>query len=850
MFHLPVRNGTYVIPVRSNGKFLPVLTALTGNATKGNVPSSVPHLKSEINEGTKGSIAQQQVLLLPVLMDARMFQATPAHSQGFGSGVRERPRGVRDVAICFTARGMQMCVRTDLFAGKVTALARSLKEKDKRARKLWLRRKYKMHHKSSRSWKDDLKEIFWPSRPENKPLPPSSKYTIDILTFRNLSLWRSIRWERVAYATGLGSDATAADKLKQMLQTSPEKNVTTQAVKDILFLHELLELTNWTTDTKWDAFEKGLSMLVTRETTAEPLMRDRQNIEPDWGPKINSPQVLVPKKSERTPAFDKNSDTKKDSPYSDLLKVNTFKHTATKKGNYNSKRQSIGSSVYGTESDWKDARGRKLGYYKFYARPHHPDGQGVPDMWLRNQSITYANRNNVRYKKRYTRSQIDTVVPPWIRPHEIVAIYENMILFNTTSRRLSLFAQAVRFGTLKSEYGWKLLTLGFNMFSNKTHIMEGEMKAVINKLPGFANGTQFQAVMNSMIVYDLLILNGTSDYDSWMKLEWQRFTITLVPSFSRKVQSLLSMSGSLKLIGEWYIVQLSELIMMKLTMLSLNASYTKDIDALLSKNPDVGVTPQFIESQKDFLKNSGVSLKILQSVYDSDLSSKMFSSLIYVNNSDGSCVEPAKNIPPISLTNMNNTEALAEDVDAILYRVEEISNTQIGDICTKELFLLKLLTMTPYDEAEVAWRDIIVMKWTNMTDMEGAAREAFSPATEVALRLYTGLNESAVNNLIKKELKSFVPTDNVTEQAEAAMHDKLINVTKNFPFQARNVYSMNTYPMQAAGPTEMSIQGEIVDSVTTGKFSTGDIIGGSQQGLAATSTVDAIDDSTGTPASQ
>ncbi|KAL3194042.1 hypothetical protein MRX96_001949 [Rhipicephalus microplus] len=447
MFHLPVRNGTYVIPVRSNGKFLPVLTALTGNATKGNVPASVPHLKSEINEGTKGSIAQQQVLLLPVLMDARMFQATPAHSQGFGSGVRERPRGVRDVAICFTARGMQMCVRTDLSAGRVTALARSLKEKDKRARKVWLRRKYKMHHKSSRSWKDDLKEIFWPSRPENKPLPPSSKYTIDILTFRNLSLWRSIRWERVAYATGLGSDATAADKLKQMLQTSPEKNVTTQAVKDILFLHELLELTNWTTDTKWDAFEKGLSMLVTRETTAEPLMRDRQNIEPDWGPKINSPQ-------------------------------------------------------------------------------------------------------------------------------------------------------AVRFGTLKSEYGWKLLTLGFNMFSNKTHITEGEMKAVINKLPGFANGTQFQAVMNSMIVYDLLILNGTSDYDSWMKLEWQRFTITLVPSFSRKVQSLLSMSGSLKLIGEWYIVQLSELIMMKLTMLSLNASYTKDIDALLSKNPDVGVTPQFIESQK------------------------------------------------------------------------------------------------------------------------------------------------------------------------------------------------------------------------------------------------------------
>ncbi|KAL1484137.1 hypothetical protein MTO96_011708 [Rhipicephalus appendiculatus] len=429
-------------------------------------------------------------------------------------------------------------------------------------------------------------------------------------------------------------------------------------------------------------------------------------------------------------------------------------------------------------------------------------------------------------------------------------ILENMKLFNTSSKRLVLFAQTVRLATLQSEYGWKLLTLGFNMFMNKTRITEEEMKDVIGKLPGPTNGTQFQEVINSMIVYDLLMFNGTSEYDSWMRMEWQRFTIMSIPGFSREVQSLLYNAGKLKPLDDWYVVQLTELIMMKLTMLSLNASSAKDIDTLLSSNLDVGVTPEFLKAQKDFLKKNKVSPKILEGVYYSDLSSKMFSSLIYVNDSYGSCVEPAENLPHISPKNVNNTEALAKDVDAIIDKVKESNNTNIGEICLKELFLLKLLTMSNYDEVEVAWRDITVMKWANMSDMEGAAGAAFAPNTYLALRLYILLNESTILELVEQELKLFVQTDNVTKQAEEAMHEKLIKVAESGTIQASEFDSMYSSPMPAANRRAMSARDEIVEPITTEKVSTVETTHGSPQGVAATSTVDAGDATAGTPASQ
>lgn len=145
-----MRNGSYVIPVRANGKFLPVLTILTENGTKANVQRLVPHVKTEV---TKRTEPQKQVILVPVLIDARMFQAVLSHSRGFGSVVDERPRDVQDVIFCFTARGTQMCVRTDLFARRVTALARRLKERGKKRRKLRLRKKGRRHRKMFRSSK-------------------------------------------------------------------------------------------------------------------------------------------------------------------------------------------------------------------------------------------------------------------------------------------------------------------------------------------------------------------------------------------------------------------------------------------------------------------------------------------------------------------------------------------------------------------------------------------------------------------------------------------------------------------------------------------------------------------------
>ncbi|KAH7972842.1 hypothetical protein HPB52_017919 [Rhipicephalus sanguineus] len=311
---------------------------------------------------------------------------------------------------------------------------------------------------------------------------------MDIFTFKNLTLWRNLRWERVVNVTGLGTDVSASDKLKQMLQNPPEKNVTAQAVNDILLLHELLDLTSWATDKKWKSFEKGCQLLVTRETASESPMRDRQITESGWGPGIDPPNILLPTQSEKASAVDMNSDEVKKNPDWNLLKT-------------------------------------------------------------------------------------------------------------------------VSLATSQSEHGWKLLTLGFNMFSKKTHITEKEMIDVIAKLPGPTFGIHFQETINSMIVYDLVMFNGTSDYEAWMRMQWRRFTIIAAPAFSQEVQNQLSIAESLKPMDDLYVVQLDQLIIMKLSMLSLNASYSADIDALLSKNLDVGVTSEFLKEQKDFLSKNNVSAK-------------------------------------------------------------------------------------------------------------------------------------------------------------------------------------------------------------------------------------------------
>ncbi|KAL3194039.1 hypothetical protein MRX96_001946 [Rhipicephalus microplus] len=135
--------------------------------------------------------------------------------------------------------------------------------------------------------------MFLPNKSETKPLHPSLKNSIDAITFENLFMWRSVRWERVVNATGLGTDANASDKLKQALQKPYEKNITAQAVQDILLLRELLDLTNWTTDKKWKAFRKGCQLLVTRETTAKLAIQDRQIMVSGWGPGIDPPKFIV-----------------------------------------------------------------------------------------------------------------------------------------------------------------------------------------------------------------------------------------------------------------------------------------------------------------------------------------------------------------------------------------------------------------------------------------------------------------------------------------------------------------------------------------------------------------------------
>ncbi|KAL1484135.1 hypothetical protein MTO96_011706 [Rhipicephalus appendiculatus] len=487
-----------------------------------------------------------------------------------------------------------------------------------------------------------------------------------------------------------------------------------------------------------------------------------------------------------------NSNELKNNPDWDLLNVDKFKHTATNKGKSMSERRTSRTSVYGTKTKWKEDTGKMPDVHDIYALAKHGDGRGGHDIRLSSRSTVYANRYNVRYKKLEARSLDFFEDPPWLGLGALNKIYENMKLFNSSSKRLLLFAQVVSLGTQQSEYGWKLLTLGFDMFRNKTHITEKEMKDVIGRLPGPTYEIAFQVVINSMIVYDLLIFNGTSDYDSWMSMEFHRLIILAVPVVSRKIQSQLCTAGLLKTIDDWYVMQLSELIMLRLIMVSMNASYGQDVDALLSNSLDVGVTPEFLKAQKDFMNKNRVSAKVLEDAYRNVSDATWLWSLYYANNSNGSCFEPAQNLPHLSPKNANNTEALAKEVDAIIDKMKETDSTKIGERCIKEMFFLKLLTMTYYDKSDVLWRDISVMKWANMSDTESATTETFSNTTNLILRVYSQMTASSMIENAQKQTKSFVWQDNVTKQAEAAVHEKLVKAVKNGTSQMSNKYSSDT----------------------------------------------------------
>ncbi|KAH6925297.1 hypothetical protein HPB50_003388 [Hyalomma asiaticum] len=372
---------------------------------------------------------------------------------------------------------------------------------------------------------------------------------MDVLIFRNLTHWRKVRWESVVNSTGIDTDATAYGKLKEALQQPPENAVTQQAVNDILLLHELLDVANWTTDKKWKALKTGCQLLVTKETTAALPIVGIENTDDSW---------------------------------------------------------------------------------------------------------SYIGHGDVP-----VRSRKDVIKQYVVDSKEMLVLLENIRMFGTSSRRPLLFAETVSLSTAESEFGWQLLTLGFKMLRNETHITEEQMKNVVHKLPVSTHSIKLQEVLNLMIIQGLVALNGSADYEKWMVMELQRFTIATVPIVSRDVQSLLIADHAQTLMDAWYSMQLEQLIMLKLTMLGWNASHEKEIEKLLSGKLDVGVTSQSLKTLKKFLSENHVSNDNLRYAYLNELlPNATISSLLYVNNSNGSCTALGEHLQTLSIKDANNTEAL------------------------------------------------------------------------------------------------------------------------------------------------------------------------------------------------
>lgn len=664
-------NLTYVIPVQSNGKFKSIVPLIMKNRSDYTGPVSRPHATPQLSKGLN---QREQVVLVPVLVDLRMLQAMSVQSYGLGSSVNGRTGGMRDAVFCFTAAGTEMCVRTNLAAGRVTAQARRLRDTRGRRTKLRSRKKRRRHRKAHRSWKDALMETFGPRKRDtekNYTIPQFLKKTMDVLISRNLTHWRKVRWESVVNSTGLDTDATVYGKLKEALQQPPEKVVTAQAVNDIFLLQELLDHANWTTDKKWEALKKGCQLLVTKETNAAlPLV-----------------------------------------------------------------------GIENTGDSWSYA------------------GHGEVPVGSRKYVI-----------KQYV-----------VDSKEMLVLLENIRMFGASSKRPLLFAETASLSTAESEFGWQLLTLGFKMLRNQTHITEEQMKNVVHKLPVSAHSIKMQEVLNLMIIQDLVALNGSIDYEKWMVMELQRFTIAAVPIVSRDVQAWLVADHSQTLMDTWYSMQLEQLIMLKLTMLGLNASYETEIEKLLSGKLDVGVTSDSLKTLKKFLSENHVSNDNLRYAYLNEmLPNATMSSLLYVNNSNGSGTVRGEHLQTLSIKDANNTEALTKKVDAVTGKMKGMNDTNIENMCAKELFFLMLLTMGQKEEPEEILKDIIIMKWSNLTEVEAATRLTLSPQTVKLLSGFIHMGQLSIVEFLLGQIEVLGLKQIIDNKAEVEkrMRNKLLEVLK------------------------------------------------------------------------
>nr|XP_054928348.1 uncharacterized protein LOC129385603 [Dermacentor andersoni] len=841
------RNATYIIPVRSNGQFKPLLTSAKKNRNSG-APST-----SEVREGPHvydSATPLRQIVLVPKLTYQRMQQAMPAGPYGYGSLADSKPPGLRDFLFCFESGGTEMCVRVDLTSGRLMAAARSHQEVRKRRRKARPRKKV---NRKRRSWKDTVRDTFWPEKQESgksggNDIPAFLEDTMDVFTFKNLTVWRNVRWKRVMNTTDLGTHPNASAKLNATLSEPAEKEVTVQAAKDILLLHELLELTQWSSDKKWAEFEKGCQLLATSRTVLK-----------GWGTDLDPPSSLSRPGYESSPTSEVES------------KPIFFGHRWMPPDRHEDPEPEFATrekSVYGTES--KSKRSNKMsgamawnnrqpaedeyvlaipqsggdiyapakhsnrdagssvrvGHQNFVGASstrHDPGrrkyglgGGEKHNEWIKtNGDYVHSDKNldDSAYRRRryHGASSLHSVEnrPEWHRPHrgggmaakqpnvrqietepsEIDELIENRKAFGNVSNRLVLFAETVRLGTMQSEFGWKLLTKGFNLFSNKSHITEEEMKDFVAKLPPPMLGSAFQDTMNSMIIYDLIAFNGSGDYNKWVEMERQRLPIGAARNMSRSVQSRLATAQSLKPMEDWYVRKLDELINMKLSILILNASYDKDIAGLLSKKLNVDVTPESLETQKNFLSKNRLSARLLGAVYSNELWAAMILNLISLNDPNGTSPECAKDLPRLNPKDANNTEALAKEVDAIISKLKDTNSTIMKEKCMKELFFLKLLTLAENTAHERVWRDVTVIKWTNFSGTEAAEGATFSPQTVSLLRGFVHASDLSVFHSLVQQIRNFVQKPDMAKSAESVVRSKFLNALRNAPSQMRETKS-------------------------------------------------------------
>ncbi|KAK8769256.1 hypothetical protein V5799_014279 [Amblyomma americanum] len=734
-----------------------------------------------------------------------------------------------------------MCVHLDLNTTRMTVVARRLDQTPRRGRVVVegavnKPRSVAAQTGAGRSWKDFLREKFWPSLPQKlqesrskfDSAPSVFKEIIDVLSFKNLTPWRNSRWMEAMKATGLdaSTEAEITREYKAMLQKPAEEDSKKQLVKDVLLLQKLLQLSKWPVELKWRGFVNGCKYLVPRKTarnTWQPYVEEKQT-----GVRENentrqrriSKRILLRDSSAEVDESNEQPELMEDatqtniynarrtnlvwSPYGRLptdsrdryagLKDHHKAERDNKNSHWGRRRSPVGyeraasyfagnpansqPDMFGTDEVSKTYRRMPAGNFRNRQRRHRTNTNEIEDAYRadkgrrsypessdkdlsfiprRSRVLDHSRYRDARQplkrrgrhgngsKRKYARGRKRMHIQMYQQP-SLTELVMNRNVLGMSPMRLVLFAETARLSNLPIEDRWDVLTMGFKLFSNESRVTEKHIKDIVGKFPEPALNTTFHDVMNSMIVVDLIFFNRSGDYYTWLKLKDLQPPISASLAKSRRVQRRLKRSPSIcEAVHARYDSDLKVLILLKLTILNINGSYSNETDSLLSRNLTEGITADMVKDTLDTVRKENVSSGAISLEYSKQLNTMITACVSFLHDPRGASAEWAKGLARFDSRPINESKTLGLEVDKIMNKIKELNLSHATQRAMHELVFLKLLTLTNSSIFEAPWRDLLVTKWSNDSGKEAAKATSFSPLTVSLLHgfVYSGIRSYA-----------------------------------------------------------------------------------------------------------